>query len=972
MRLLVLLCACAPFWLPGQSSALADSAYARAEQDDYAGAGKLLLRAAEAERNAYQAAIYQMEAGDAFRYADSLRVAVAAYQKLQDYPSTDERVDSLRALAFHLSGVVLGNNGRDADALPYYYEAIALRDRLFPGGHNDRAKSRLNVGITMANLGRLSDAERYLSESDDHYASLPAPDSMRWLNALHELARVYTARDDRQLSLSVVRRARPIFEQYYALDTARLAYNYLRFGSSLVGIEADGMALVLLDSARQHYQEIADERGVKHSRLDYAAALLETDDLLTAARVAEELTADFSTDTSAFADNLLPFAAYNAALARLRIQDWRSAIHNGRISLDAFLAQGDSSQAVAVQQLIARAHSESGKYAAAERGFARTVSLLYPSGQLPRVSEIPADQLVTLGQFLDDRARHRLRNGDDEGAKFDLDQALAIMDRIRTEQFSEESQRWVTAYARPLFQIAIGIRYDLYRQRGDTTAAWQALTLAERAKAFSLLSSYQRRRSERPRRERNLRRQIARLERSQDRSSELARLQLELDRLEKRSEAEVPAPPGLNPQQLRQYLTREQTHLLTYALGDERSYRFFATPRGALTIELLPGRDTLAVAVGRFRATLAASAYKKVSLRPDQAKRDAAWLASNDSLSRWLIPVRLWQENNPNEKLVVIPDGELGFLPFGTLLPTEKLSLPLAYAELPYLQNDRSLSYAYSAAHLLALAEEAPARQSRNLLGFAPAFRGEATVAAVRAVVVEESTTERSFPALLPLRYNDDEVQTVADLIPWSAASLGPSATRIDFERRAPNYRILLVSSHALVDAQDPNRSFIAFTQRGDSLETDEMLYLNDLEALRLPNELAVLSACETSLGQVARGEGILSLSRAFAAAGAASTLTTLWKVDDEATKLFTVEFFRQLAAGQSRAGAVAAAQASALAEGTFAHPRYWAAMTLYGRPGPVELRPAFAFNRASWLTLAGVGSLLLLSLGLFIRNKRA
>ena len=170
-----------------------------------------------------------------------------------------------------------------------------------------------------------------------------------------------------------------------------------------------------------------------------------------------------------------------------------------------------------------------------------------------------------------------------------------------------------------------------------------------------------------------------------------------------------------------------------------------------------------------------------------------------------------------------------------------------------------------------------------------------------------------------------------------------------------------------MVDSERPELSFIAFAQTADSLQRDQLLYFNDLYTLPLDNELTVLSACETSLGKLAPGETTMSLASAFAAAGARSTLTTLWQVDDEATKLLTVAFYRALADGLDRATALHDAQHQLLTSGDYAHPYYWSGMALHGQAGalPVETDDELVLDWWGWLI---VGVALLLGLGYFLR----
>jgi CHAT domain-containing protein len=116
----------------------------------------------------------------------------------------------------------------------------------------------------------------------------------------------------------------------------------------------------------------------------------------------------------------------------------------------------------------------------------------------------------------------------------------------------------------------------------------------------------------------------------------------------------------------------------------------------------------------------------------------------------------------------------------------------------------------------------------------------------------------------------------------------------------------------------------------------DGLLTAEDVTGLDLlDTELVVLSACDTGLGQLHLGEGVLGLRRAFAVAGAKALVMSLWKVPDEETGLLMGFFYRMLEEGKSRADALWEAQLSVRDE--FPHPRYWAAFILQGDPGPLE-----------------------------------
>ncbi len=73
-------------------------------------------------------------------------------------------------------------------------------------------------------------------------------------------------------------------------------------------------------------------------------------------------------------------------------------------------------------------------------------------------------------------------------------------------------------------------------------------------------------------------------------------------------------------------------------------------------------------------------------------------------------------------------------------------------------------------------------------------------------------------------------------------------------------------------------------------------LTADELSTLDLSNcELAVLSACDTNVGERRAGQGVASLQKALQMAGARSVITSLWKVPDEATKELMLDFYRRL-----------------------------------------------------------------------------
>jgi CHAT domain-containing protein len=118
--------------------------------------------------------------------------------------------------------------------------------------------------------------------------------------------------------------------------------------------------------------------------------------------------------------------------------------------------------------------------------------------------------------------------------------------------------------------------------------------------------------------------------------------------------------------------------------------------------------------------------------------------------------------------------------------------------------------------------------------------------------------------------------------------------------------------------------------EAGDGLLNGEDVAGMDLGA----TELVVLSACETGLGEVHRGEGVYGLRRAFTVAGAKTLVMSLWKVPDEETQRLMQTFYEGLSKGQGRSEALREAQKKLRAENP--RPRYWGAFICQGEPGPM------------------------------------
>ena len=247
--------------------------------------------------------------------------------------------------------------------------------------------------------------------------------------------------------------------------------------------------------------------------------------------------------------------------------------------------------------------------------------------------------------------------------------------------------------------------------------------------------------------------------------------------------------------------------------------------------------------------------------------------------------------------LLIIPDGVLGYLPFEALL--RALPTPgTDYSQYDYLLKPYHISYAYSATLQQGMEAKTHGRMpTKSLLAFAPSFgdRNQMEDSLMLASRFLDAEPFRS--RLSPLEYNDEEARQITALMKGDAL-LGGAATKAAFLERAPNYRILHLATHGNANDKYGDYSYLAFQPwENDSLDA-ELLYNSELYNLQLNADMVVLSACETGIGELQRGEGMLSMARGFSYAGAKSMITTLWRIPDRTSSKIMTSFYQYLKDG--------------------------------------------------------------------------
>lgn len=393
---------------------------------------------------------------------------------------------------------------------------------------------------------------------------------------------------------------------------------------------------------------------------------------------------------------------------------------------------------------------------------------------------------------------------------------------------------------------------------------------------------------------------------------------------------------------IRLYLSAKQA-LVEYYIQNDQAYIFIISPS-------LAQPSIQKIAWGATWSQMA------TTLKDDiLAQNNAAYIQKARALYDHLVKPVLAVTDA--EHLIIVPDGELWNVPFDALLTRDiPENEQRNFRSYPYLVWDKSISYGFSATLQLEMSQRKSAT-GKKLQVYAPTYRK------INAQYIAARNQ------LAPLNFNTEEAEAIAGL-GGGTSFIGADATKNRSRQSFARANFLHIAGHAEANHQNPNFSFIAFSNTGDTLGEPYLLYAHEIYNQSLPLKMVVLSGCETGSGPVWKGEGIISLARAFAYSGTRSIVTTLWSVKDKATKTIMVDFYKNLKNGLSKDAALQNAKRSYIENAidqNRAHPLYWAAFTPIGDMEPVQLGSTFPWA----MVLLGVGLAAVMSIWLFYKKSK-
>ena len=318
-------------------------------------------------------------------------------------------------------------------------------------------------------------------------------------------------------------------------------------------------------------------------------------------------------------------------------------------------------------------------------------------------------------------------------------------------------------------------------------------------------------------------------------------------------------------------------------------------------------------------------------------------------------------DNLNAKRITIAPDGDLYKLPFGSIGKKDK------DGKFHYLVEDYNISYIQSASIFKMVKEKGkPKRKKEPFFAMGdPVYENlpeakkkpeteKEVMLIAKALRQRGGATVEDFEKLginLRKRFyrlpeSGDEVRTIGKLLRSKKEYIKTreKATEdiiksLSGKGILKNFKYLHFSCHGELNEKVPALSCIVLTQDEDPKE-DGFLTVGEVFGLNMDCELICLSACQTGLGKIERGEGLVGLTRAFMYAGTPSILVSLWSVESKSTEMMMESFYRYLKQGLAKDEALRRAQIELWAKNTKDRhgrpiscelPLFWAPFVLYG-----------------------------------------
>ena len=815
----------------------------------------------------------------ALSYLGQQEQAVSCAKQTQKEFVAQGDVRSASKVCLNLGSLHLARDAYD-QAAKHYREAAVLFARV--ADHEHSIMADIGLADTLTSMGEFDEALLIYARARMRVATHGFP----VLRAMVEesSALLHLARGDYRQALGGLEQSRRGYEllgmpQRQAIAEMQLADAYLE-----LRLLPEALALYELAITRFEALDAPDELAQALAQHGRTQALLARPE-----RAAQSLCR--AAELFRLHDTPVGEAAVALTRAELALADGNAdaALELARSAASCFADAGIVQRHARADVLCARAMLLSGQTEAAATLFDTGVRCAQSLGLL-----------TTQVQCLTGRGQARLAQGKAALARADFELAIDVFEEQRRVLPGDEFQRaFLTDHLQP-YQEMLRMALDACSQSGSGGDALAVLEWQERYRARALGERIARHGSEcsdepssKAQRTR-LNWLYRRVQRLQDEGEPVGTLvdevrRTELDLLERARRERLAAGNSVHPDDSEQTfdgqalcrVMREHEALVEYGVLDDELFAAIVTPGGVRVLRRLASWSEVAQAVQSAR-------FQIESLRSGKARvtKHLETLTSRAGLRLQRVHELIWaplaDALTQVRRVLVVPHGSLGSLPFAALLGAQGTS-----------------------PSEIELAVVPSARVALHGLRCQPH-------AARTALVFGESSR---------LQHAAAEAKFVAGMFPRARTLIDSEATLGNLRTLAPHADVIHFACHAQFRADNPMFSALHLH--------DGALTVQAAESLGLAHSTVVLSACETALADHGTGDEMVGLVRAFLVAGAARVVASLWPVDDQITSQFMACLYAALARDLPAAAALREAQVAIRRD--HPHPYYWAAFTLFG-----------------------------------------
>lgn len=848
--------------------------------------------------------------------------AIDQYLKALEILSEESKSRELnRALSIthNNTGITYRKMGQYDNALNHYQMALEAAIEVYGEFHSEIAIIYNGIGTFYYSIGDLGTAIEYFRQSAATFKEAEGENSNRLAIIYNNLGLIHIQMDDLENALYYLELAQDIKVNIYGQEHIETAVGYHNLASNYLNNEE-------YEKAEENYFLSLEIRkniyGDNHPNL------------------------------------ILPYIN----IANLYIQtgeysDARDALNSAlEIGLERL---GESHPDVlSIYTQLGEIYKEEGSLKEAGEFYQKSISILIGETYRPMLTTIDAEnvnypvRLVETTKQLGELNIELFRETEEREKLYEslrlFNTAVAAIDFLQTQYQSEASKLQLIENHYSIFTSAMDVYYELFEQTGELVWLEEMIDFAEKGRsrvALDLLQDVRARSfggvpedvlAEERRLSEDVTRQFQNLhleqEKRLDADSSIIRTYQDslffarrnLIEFTQRLESEYPNYFALKYNRetaslsdIREMLNSNETALY-YIFGTDYVYGM-AIEKERVAVE----KTATAEYVNREAVRLKDSVIEG----DDELYKQTAY----DLYNALIEPLR---SNINGSSLLIFPDQSLHYLPFEMLIEQEADNMP--FHRLPYLVNQFRVQYA-SSGTIFKEMQQRKSDSPRNLLAFAP-FNDSINV----TIGESEVHAERYLSDLTPLPLTAYETNQISKIFKNRRSLLDffypdkvtvyqdVDATKNQFQKQnLGNYGYIHFATHAFVNEANPDLSGIVLQGNG---EENGILYVSDIYNLQLNADLVVLGACETGLGSVHKGEGMIGFTRAFTYAGASNLVVSMWRVSDQPTARLMISFYEKIREGLPYGEALQHAKLQLIENPETAHPIHWAAFVLNGR----------------------------------------